>query len=63
MARNPTFSSLRPCLQAAVNAYDEARRKAHGRVGEPPMSDANKANIAPMIEAAVKAFIAADDGR
>ena len=43
-------------LQAAVNAYDEARRETHGG-RERPMSDTNKATIAPMIMAAVLAYL------
>ena len=48
------FADLPLPLQAAVNAYDAARIKAAGG-NERPMSDANKAHIAPMIEAAVRA--------
>lgn len=51
-------------LQAAVNAYDDARRDAHTdgiRVKEPAMSDANKATIAPMIMAAVRAYVEASN--
>lgn len=51
------FSSLSPELKAAVDAYDEARRTAYGRKGEPPMSDANKASLAPFIAAAVAAYL------
>lgn len=57
------FAALTPKLQAAVNAYDDARRKLANSYtitgpGEPAMSDANKATIAPMIEAAVMAYCA-----
>lgn len=49
------FTHFPAALQAAVNAYDAARiRSAGGQ--ERPMSDANKAHIAPMIEAAVVAY-------
>lgn len=62
-----SFSSLPPKLQAAVNAYDEARRRLANSYtitgpGEPAMSDANKATIAPMIEAAVMAYSATPGG-
>jgi hypothetical protein len=50
------FSELPEPVRDAVNAYDEARRTAFGAKGEPPMSDANKAAIAPMIMAAVAAY-------
>jgi hypothetical protein len=49
------FTDLAPALQAAVNAYDEARRRSHGP-NEPAMSDANKATIAPMIMAAIVSY-------
>lgn len=53
------FADYPPALQAAVNAYDEARRtvwaQAYGSVSQ-PMSDANKASIAPMIAAAIQAY-------
>lgn len=52
----PAFSSYPAEIQAAVNAYDEARREAYGRTHEPAMSDANKAAIAPFIAAAVEAW-------
>lgn len=57
-----TFNDYPPELQAAVNAYDEARRgtASSNRLtgcGEPAMSDANKATIAPMIMTAVRAYI------
>lgn len=55
----PPFASYPVEVQAAVNAYDAARRTAYGRTNEPAMSDANKAAIAPMIIAAVEAFGAA----
>ena len=55
------FSDYPPELQAAVNAYDEARRESRGRRSEPAMSDANKASIAPMIMAAVRAYVEASD--
>lgn len=49
-----------PALVTAVNAYDEARRDRHTSPGakrrEPAMSDANKATIAPLILAAVRAY-------
>lgn len=48
------FEDFPPALQAAVTAYDEARRASHGS-NEPAMSDTNKATIAPFIEAAVRA--------
>lgn len=48
------FTHFPPATQAAVNAYDAARMKAASG-HERPMSDANKAHIAPMIEAAVRA--------
>jgi hypothetical protein len=51
------FADLSPELQAAVDAYDLARRTSYGRKGEPPMSDANKASIAPFIAAAVAAYL------
>lgn len=52
------FADYPPQLQAAVNAYDQSRRDdTHYR--EPPMSDANKAHIAPMIMAAVRAYVEA----
>lgn len=51
------FSSLSPELQAAVNAYDATRRNACGRRNEPPMSDANKAAIAPFSAGAVAAYL------
>ena len=52
------FEDFSPELQAAVNAYDVARRASHYGM-TPPMSDANKATIAPMILAAVEAYRAA----
>lgn len=59
-----TFADLPPELQAAVNAYDAARRELANTYtitgpGEPAMSDANKATIAPMIFAAVRAYVGA----
>lgn len=42
-------------LRAAVDAYDDARRASHGP-HEPPMSEANKATIAPFIAAAIRAY-------
>jgi hypothetical protein len=49
------FTHFPPAVQAAVNAYDAARIRSAGN-SERPMSDANKARIAPMIEAAVRAY-------
>lgn len=51
------FADYPPELRAAVEAYDLARRELNGSAGEPPMSDANKATIAPMIMAAVRAYV------
>lgn len=45
-------------LIRAVAAYDEARCAAHGPF-EKPMSDRNRETIAPMILAAVKAYLLA----
>lgn len=45
-------------LTRAVAAYDEARCAAHGPF-EKPMSDRNRETIAPMILAAVKAYLLA----
>lgn len=62
MTINRPFADYPPEVRAAVDAYDENRREladSHritGR-GEPAMSDANKATIAPMIMAAVRAYI------
>lgn len=53
------FSEYPEQLQAAVNAYDESRRTMYGRRGEAPMSDVNKATIAPMIMAAIRAYVEA----
>lgn len=50
------FAEYPPQLQAAVDAYDHARREISG-FREPPMSDANKAHIAPMIMSAVFAYV------
>lgn len=50
-----TFADYPAQVQAAVNAYDAARCASHG--GGQPMSDANKATIAPMILAAVAAYL------
>jgi len=62
MAAPRAFADYPPQLQAAVNAYDASRREhAKGR-REPPMSDANKAHIAPMIMAAVRAYVEASVG-
>jgi len=44
-----------------VNAYDQSRRDATN-YREPPMSDTNKAHIAPMIMAAVRAYVEASVG-
>jgi hypothetical protein len=52
------FSDYPPELQAAVNAYDESRMDA-ATGSERPMSDANKAHIAPMIMAAIRAYVEA----
>lgn len=57
------YADLPPKLQAAINAYDAARRALANTYtitgpGEPAMSDANKMTIAPMIEAAVMAYCA-----
>lgn len=52
------FSEYPAELQAAVTAYDDARRDTHGG-REAPMSDANKATLAPMIMAAILAYIEA----
>lgn len=41
-------------LEAAVTAYDAERR---ARNGDKPMSEANKATIAPMIESAITAYL------
>jgi hypothetical protein len=57
------FADLSPELQAAVNAYDHARRTSYGRKGEAPMSDANKASIAPFIAAACAAWLNASNRR
>lgn len=62
------FSELPPKMQAAVTAYDDARRKLADSYritgpGEPAMSDANKATIAPMIEAAIMAYSATPGAR
>ena len=62
------FSDLPAKLQAAVDAYDAARRALANSYtitgpGEPAMSDANKATIAPMIEAAVMAYYATPEAR
>lgn len=58
------FSDYPAELQAAVNAYDEARRELANSYtitgpGAPAMSDANKVTIAPMIMAAVRAYVEA----
>ena len=62
-----SFSDLPAKLQAAVNAYDAARRALANTYtitgpDEPAMSEANKATIAPMIEAAVMAYSATPGG-
>lgn len=59
------FSDWPPQLQAAVNAYDEARREIHstGTYRSAAMSDANKSTIAPMIMAAVSAYLEASGVR
>lgn len=46
-------------LARAVAAYDEARCTMYGRSNEPRMSDRNRETIAPMILAAVKAYLLA----
>lgn len=56
------FEDWPPELQAAVNAYDEARRETHGP-HTLSMSDANKSSIAPMIMAAVRAYFEASTRR
>jgi hypothetical protein len=48
------FSEYPDEIRAAVDAYDERRREG---LHEGPMSDANKAHIAPMIFAACRAYI------
>ncbi|PZU95551.1 MAG: hypothetical protein DI527_00655 [Chelatococcus sp.] len=48
-------------LNAAVLAYDEARRAAHGP-NEPAMSARNRETIAPMIAAAIAAYRARQGG-
>lgn len=55
------FSDYPAELRAAVDAYDESRRESHGS-REASMSDANKATIAPMIMAAVRAYVEASIG-
>lgn len=62
MSQDRAFHEWPVELQAAVNAYDECRRTSYGRTGEQAMSDANKSNIAPMIMAAVAAYVAASHG-
>lgn len=47
-------------LTAAVAAYDEARMIAHGHHDQ-PMSDVNRMTIAPMILAAIKAYLEASE--
>lgn len=59
-----TFTDYPSEVQAAVTAYDEARRDLHDSYKitgprTPAMSDANKATIAPMIMAAVRAYVEA----
>lgn len=49
------FEEFPPALQAAVTAYDEARRASHGP-NAPAMSDTNKATIALFIAAAIRAY-------
>lgn len=49
-------------LTRAVAAYDEARCTMYGRKNEPRMSDRNRETIAPMIAAAVQAYICALPG-
>lgn len=51
-------------LRKAVVAYDEARCAAHGH-GEKPMSERNRETIAPMISAAIAAYLrsALDEAR
>ena len=53
------FSEYPAELRAAVEAYDLCRCTVYGRTNEPPMSNANKATIAPMIMAACRAYIEA----
>lgn len=45
-------------LGAAVVAYDDERRRSHGGT-EAPMSDRNRETIAPMIGAAIEAYLKA----
>lgn len=45
-------------LLAAVLAYDDARRASHGH-NEPAMSERNRKTIAPMISAAITAYLQA----
>lgn len=45
-------------LEAAVLAYDDARRASHGH-NEPAMSERNRKTIAPMISAAITAYLQA----
>lgn len=61
MAAPRPFAEYSPELQAAVNACDASRRE-HAEGREPPMSDANKAHIAPMIMAAARAYVEASVG-
>lgn len=49
-------------LEAAVLAYDEARRTSYGRT-EPAMSLRNRETIAPMIAAAILAYESAKAAR
>lgn len=53
------FSEYPAELRAAVEAYDLCRCTSYGRTNVRPMSDANKATIAPMIMAACRAYIEA----
>jgi hypothetical protein len=60
--KSRAFSEYPHQLQAAVNAYDETRREVHSEGKHPlgpPMSEANKATIAPMIMAAIRAYVEA----
>jgi hypothetical protein len=56
----PRFADLPAPIRSAVDAWDARRRMNHGP-GEPPMSDANKLTIAPMVMAAIRAFFEANE--